>query len=158
MSEYEDTVTLSINKILEYYRGYFDSNNYVLQHKLFRNNLLMFKKERNHRKTYKRLEQKLSSFLLNDDVAKRYILYDGNKIITTYIEIVEVMKYPHRRIGVDVNKFFRRPIQYAIGTSKRDMSRVLKNYLLDDEDGRVMYDKFMSIEWESGMYFEMYRE
>lgn len=158
MSEYEDTVTLSINKILEYYRSYFDSNNYVLQHKLFRNNLLMFKRERNHRKTYKRLEQKLSSFLLNDDVAKRYILYDGNKIITTYIEIVEVMKYPHRRIGVDVNKFFRRPIQYAIGTSKRDMSRLLKNYLLDDEDGRAMYDKFMSIKWESGMYFEMYRE
>ena len=42
MSEYEDRITLSINKILEYYKSYFDSNNYVLQHKLFRNNLLMF--------------------------------------------------------------------------------------------------------------------
>ena len=71
MSEYEDRVTLSINKILEYYKSYFDSNNYVLQHKLFRNNLLMFKRDLNHKKTYMRLEQKLSSFLLNDDVAKR---------------------------------------------------------------------------------------
>jgi hypothetical protein len=153
-----DRITICLNKILEYYRSYFDSNNYVLQHKPFRNNLLMFKKELNHKKTYMRLEQKLSSFLLNDDVAKRYILYDGDEIITSSIEIIELMKYHHRRHGIDINKFFRRPIQYAIGTSKRDMSRLLKNYLLDDEDGRAIYDKFMSIKWENGMYFEMYKE
>lgn len=156
-----DRITLSINKILEYYSIYFDSNNYILHHKPFRNNLLMFKNDDKHKKTYTRLEQKLSSFLLNDDVAKRYIMYDGNEIIINCMEIVEVMKYHHRRhrrYGVDIDKFFRRPIQYAIGTSKRDMSRLLKNYLLDDEDGRAMYNKFMSIEWESGMYFEMYRE
>ncbi len=152
-------ITLSLNKIVEYSETYYDNRYYILSHKEgFRNNLLMLmlKNDDKHKKTYMKLEQKLSSFLLNDPVSKRYIRYDGNEMITSDIEIIEVMKYPRRRYGVDINKFFRRPIQYAIGTSKKDMSRLLKNYLLDDEDGRVIYDKFMSIKWENGMYFEMY--
>ena len=153
-----DRITLSLNKITECWTTYHDGNYYILLNRNFRNNLLMFKNDDKHKKTYMKLEQKLSSFLLNDPVAKRYIRYDGNQMITSDIQIIEVIKYPHRRHGVDIDKFFRRPIQYAIGTSKKDMSRLLKNYLLDDEDGRAIYDKFMSIEWESGMYFEMYRE
>lgn len=154
-----DRITLSLNRIAEYWETYYDNRYYMLLHKDFRNNLLMFKNDDKHKKTYMRLEQKLSSFLLNDSVAKRYIRYNGNQMITDDIQFVEIIKYSVNEDFVTSNgKFFKRPIPYAIVTSKKDMNRLLTNYLDESFNGLFIYNKFMSIEWENGMYFEMYRE
>lgn len=154
-----DRITLSLNQIAEYWETYFDNRYYVLLHKDFRNNLLMFKNDSKHKKTYMRLEQKLSSFLLNDPVAKRYIRYNGNQMITDDIQFVEIVKYSVSEDFVTSNgKFFKRPIPYAIATSKKDMNRLLTNYLDETFSGLSIYSKFMSINWEEDMYFEMYKE
>ena len=150
-------VFISLNKIVEFNKTYFDDKQYVLSHKPFRNNLLMFKNDGKHKKTYIKLEQKLSSFLLNDPVANRYIRYDGNQMITSDIEIVKILPYKLRMSSKD--KFMKRHIPYAFADNKKSMMRLLKNYLImEDPFEYEMYSKFKDIEWENGMYFEMYED
>ena len=155
-----DRIILSLNKIVEYNEVYFDINYYVLSHKSFRNNLLMFKGDINHQKTYMRLEQKVSSFLLNDPIAKRCIRYNGKEMVTGDIEIVEILKYSFGADGNSINdKFLKRPIPYAIVTNRNSMDRLLKNYLNNtDKASFNIYANLMLIGWEEGMYFEMYRD
>ena len=150
-------VFISLNKIVEFNKTYFDDKQYVLSHKPFRNNLLMFKNDGKHKKTYMKLEQKLSSFLLNDPVANRYIRYDGNQMITSDIEMVKILPYKLRMSSKD--KFMKRPISYAFADNKKSMMRLLKNYLImEDPFEYEMYSRFKDIEWENGMYFEMYED
>ena len=150
-------VFISLNKIVEFNKTYFDDKQYVLSHKPFINNLLMFKNDDKHKKTYIKLEQKLSSFLLNDPIAKRYIRYDGNQMITSDIEIVKILPYKLRMYNKD--KFMKRNIPYAFADNKKSMMRLLKNYLIiEDSFEYEMYNKFKNIEWENGMYFEMYED
>lgn len=154
-----DRITLSLNRIAEYWETYYDNRYYILLHENFRNNLLMFKNDDKHKKTYMKLEQKLSSFLLNDPISKKCIRYNGDQIITDDIQFVSIMKYSVNKDLVTSNgKFLKRYIPYAIATNRNAMNRLLKNYLDESFSGFFVYNRFMSIDWEEGMYFEMYKE
>lgn len=154
-----DRITLSLNRIAEYWETYYDNRYYILLHENFRNNLLMFKNDDKHKKTYMKLEQKLSSFLLKDPISKKCIRYNGDQIITDDIQFVTIMKYSVNKDLVTSNgKFLKRYIPYAIATNRNAMNRLLKNYLDESFSGFFVYNRFMSIDWEEGMYFEMYKE
>lgn len=160
-------VSISLNKIVEFNDTYFDSRYYVLTHKNYINNLLLFENDIKHRKTYNRLLAKLVNFLYTNSVSQRYVesiapeLIEFNQrgldSITSSFDIVQILPYKIRMTNGD--KFMMRPIPYAFADNKKDMMRLLKNYLImEDPYEYAIYYEFNKIKWEEDMYFEMYRE
>lgn len=160
-------VSISLNKIVDFNDTYFDSRYYVLTHKNYRNNLLLFKNDIKHRKTYNRLLVKLAKFLYTNSVSQRFaeniapelIEFDqqGLAIITSNLEMVQILPFKLRMNSED--KFMKRPIPYAFADTKKDMMRLLKNYLImEDPHEYAIYYEFNKIEWEEDMYFEMFEE
>lgn len=160
-------VSISLNKIVEFNDTYFDSRYYVLTHKNYRNNLLLFENDIKHRKTYNRLLTKLVNFLYTNSVSQRYVesiapeLIEFNQrgldSITSNFDIVQILPFEIRMTSKD--KFMKRPIPYAFADNKKDMMRLLKNYLImEDPFEYAIYYRFNKIIWEKDMYFEMFEE
>lgn len=153
-----DRIIICLNKVVHYNESYTDDMFYVLQHKPFKNHLLIFK-DTKYKKTYYNLEQKLTKFLLNDSIAFMYLRYGGDRIITDDIEVVEIKKYHiSNGDGLNMEKFLKRLVPYALAITKKDMVRLLNTYFKDTEYGWSIYDCLTEVKWEDGMYLEIYKE
>ncbi len=88
-----------------------------------------------------------------------YLHYSGDRIINDDIEIVEIKKYHiSNGDGLNMEKFLKRLVPFALAITKKDMVRLLNTYFKDTEYGLSIYDCLTEVKWEDGMYLEIFKE
>lgn len=120
-----------------------------------------WKKNTSKTKAYRDMNRKVNIFIQNrrrDGLGGIDYEYqkDRNELFAFWQ--IEIKHIEAASIEVsDLNKGFitNRVFPYVFCETKREMIDVLNKYLSSDRY-KDIYDKFASVDWKSGMYFEMY--
>lgn len=166
---YYKVISLTLNKItnqLEY--RLFESKELYL-HETYDDHMgqkvileyMNWKKNTSKTKAYRDMNRKVNIFIQNrrrDGHGGIDFEYqkDRNELFAFWQ--IEIKHIEAASIEVsDLNKSFitNRVFPYIFCETKQEMIDVLNKYLSSDQY-KDIYDKFASVDWKSGMYFEMY--